>query len=170
MFSNKTVKKQTAHIARWVRLIIAFLLAGFAILFIPLAYEYEIFWFLGLSGLSYSLMYYSMGFRSWIKVDREAEYTLCIRDNHTRTNAYVPIEYITNVELCEYSGTKITAPIEYEDHDFHHIYNQFGYKGKGLIVRYQLPKHISGDTERRSWQFPAPKAGEFLTFLKENAT
>jgi len=170
MFSNKTVKKQTAHIARWVRLIIAFILAGFALLFIPLAYEYEIFWFIGLAALSYSLMYYSMGFRSWIIVDNKGEYTLCIKDNHTRTNAYVPFEYITNVEICNYSSNKQRVPIEYEEDDYHHIYNQFGYKGKGLIVRYQLPKHISGDTKRRSWQFPAPKAEEFLTFLKENAT
>ncbi len=168
MFRNQTIIKQCAKSALWVRLITAAILSGFAMLFIPGVHGHEIVWLIGLYLLSYSLINYTMGFRSWITRDDKGKYILCIRDNSSRANSYLPFEYITHVELYEYSGFRSKAPANYENEPFHIIHNQFSFQGKGLIVRYKLPKYISGDREYRSWQLPAPKANKFFKVLKQN--
>ena len=169
MFHNRTIIKQCAKSAQWVRLITAAIPTGFAMLFITFD-KHGIVWFIVLSLLSYLLIHFTMGFRSWITMDDKGKFILCFRDKSSRTNAYLPFEYITDVELCEYFGFRSKAPPNYENEPFHIIYDQFSYQGKGLIIRYKLPKSISGDCEYRSWQFPAPKASEFIKLIKQNVS
>lgn len=119
--------------------------------------------------LSYILAFYTMGLKSWIKQDNVDKYTFCILDHSSRTTSYLPLEHITEIESCHYSLFKTQTPNPYKNKEFHHVFKQFGYCGKGLIICYQLPKHISGDSLTRSWQIPSPKADLFIDFIRRKS-
>lgn len=109
-----------------------------------------------------------MGFKSWVTQDKQGNLTMSFYDKYSRTNAYLPFEYITDYQLCEYSGFQNKAPDLFKDLPFHNIYSQLLYQGKGLIIKYKIPKSVGGDDEERSWQLPAPKANEFIKLVKLN--
>lgn len=170
MFNTRTLLMQRARSQLWIRVIAALIIAGFALLFVPFVHGSKLLWFVGLASLAYVLVSYTMGIRSWVTVDKIGNYVLCIRDNHSGSNAYVPFEFITLSEACEYSVFKNSAPQAYRNQEYHRVFKHFGYQGAGVIVCYQLPKHLCGDDQKRSWQFPAPKAEQLLNLLKNNAS
>lgn len=164
--NKTTLIKQRAQSEKWLCLIAALFIASFAMFFIPYAHEAKPQWFSGLFLLSYLLIRLTMGFSTWIYEDSEGKRILCLRDAHANTNSYLPLEFITHVEYCDYSmWNQKRAPSNYANRKFHRIFTQLGYHGSGLIVCYRLPKSISGDCELRSWQFPAPKSEAFLKLM-----
>ena len=169
MFTTKQVITQTARMELWVNIIVALLISFFALIFIPLSYENPIAWFVGLSIISYIFVYFTMGLRSRITLHKELTYTLSIPEHSSNRCRKIPFEYITHVEVCEYKLFKRDCYYPDEvNNDYYYKKTMFGYQGAGLIVCYQLPKTMSGDFIVRGIRFPAPKANECLSVIKEN--
>lgn len=167
MFAGRTVEKQCAQSPRWLSFIIAALVSAFTVMSFSFAHDYLLFWFAGLFIVAYILARATMGIRSWISVDGAGKYMLCMRDNVSRANAYVPFDYIDSVDQSEYvSWPQNNTPAEFQNLPYHRTYSQLAYKGPGLIVCYTSPKHLGGDGQLRSWKIPAPKAEAFLALLK----
>lgn len=169
MFYSQTLIRQKARSPIWLNTVIALLVASTSVLFIPFSYEQPILWFSGMFLLSFIIVYLTFGFSSWITLDKEGNYVLCLRDNSSRSNSYLPFEHIRHVEIIPYRSFGNAIPEEYQQREFHYCFKQFGYAGEGLIVVYHLPKPVSGDEEIRSWQIPAPKAEAFFSIMVENA-
>ena len=168
MIFNKNILKQKAQNVWWFCLLSAFVIAGFALLFLPIAVKYRLVCFVALVLISYFLVRKTVGFDSSIKEVKKGVYALAIRDNEMNNNSYLPLEYITDIEVCEYFiGQKNKIPSKFKNQPNHRIFNQFFYQGLGLVVGFQLPKHISADTSVKSWQFPAPKANDFILFISK---
>ncbi|BFM04983.1 hypothetical protein [Halioxenophilus aromaticivorans] len=164
-----TVLKQVARGPIWLQLILSAFIAGFAVLFVPGAHTVLLAWFLGLAALAFCLLRLTFGFRSWIVQEKNAKYTLCIRDNHSRTTIQLPIDYITMVDHCEYTGfRKNESEINYLYNSCHKSFKHWGYLGPGLEISFQLPRTSAGSVELRSWRIPSPKAEAFYTLIAEN--
>lgn len=169
MINTKTVTTQTARRQLWVNLIVTLLVSIFAFIFIPLSYESSMIWIVGISIVSYICVYYTMGLCSKITRNKELEYTLSIPDHFSNNSRQIPLGCITHVEICEYKLFK--RDYYYPScvsNDYYYRKTMFGYIGAGLIVCYQLPKTMTGDSIVRGVRFPAPKANEFMNFIKEN--
>jgi hypothetical protein len=169
MLNTKTVITQTARRELWVNFILTLLVSSFGLVFIPFSYESPLIWFVGLSVVSYICIYYTMGFRSKITINKELKYTISIPDNSSNTSRHIPLEYITHVEICEYSLFKRDCYYPSAvNNDYYYKKTMFGYRGAGLIVCYQLPKTMTGDSIVRGIRFPSPNANEFLSFINAN--
>ncbi|MEX1668295.1 hypothetical protein AB4876_05185 [Zhongshania guokunii] len=168
IFNNRTIEKQRAQSPPWVSLIIAAFVAIFTVGLFSFTHDHILLWFVGLFGAAYILARGTMGIRSWIREDGDGKYMLCLRDNVSRANAYIPFEYISNTELCDYAiWPQDNTPPAYRDLPYHRTYTQFGYRGAGLLVCYTSPPHLGGDGLLRSWLIPAPRAAEFLELLND---
>ncbi|GAA4096745.1 hypothetical protein [Zhongshania borealis] len=167
MFGSRTVEKQRAQSPRWLSFLIATFVSAFSVMLFPFAHDFLPLWFSGLCLVAYMLARGTMGIRSWISVDGAGKYMLCMRDNASRANVYVPFDYIDSVALCEYvSWTEDNTPPAYKNLPYHRTYSQLAYQGPGLIVDYTSPKHLGGDGQLRSWRIPAPRAQVFLAIFK----
>jgi hypothetical protein len=163
MFGSRTLVNQRAQSPRWLSFIIAVFISAFSVSFISFSHDFLWLWFICLAFVAYGFARLTMGVRSWIRVDSNGKYLLCLRDNGSRANAYVPFDYINRVELCEYAAwPQDNTPPEYQGLPYHRCYTQLGYQGPGLIVSYTSPTHLGGDGQLRSWQIPAPRAQAFL--------
>lgn len=160
------VLRQRAQSPRWLRGLIALVLAGFAQLFVPFAWEHPVAWFVGLAIFSYTMASWTLGVRSWIEIDNAGGQVFVVRDNSSRSNAYLPAAYIRSMERCDCRSFGNDVPPVYAHRSHHHRFAMLGYEGPGLIVDYQLPKHLCADGHERSWQIPAPRAAEFLEELR----
>lgn len=169
MLNTRTIAIQTARRVLWVNLILTFLVSVFSLVFVPFFHENTMGWFVVIPVVGYILVYYSMSFRSKITVDKAFNYTICIPDHSSNTSHKIPLEYITHIETCEY---RLFNNSNYYpcgvDQSYFYTKTMFGYIGLGLIVCYKIPKSLSGDSITRGICFPAPKANEFLKFVKEN--
>jgi hypothetical protein len=126
-------------------------------------------WFVGLSIVSYICVYYAMGLRSKITIDKELKYTISIPDHSSNNSHHIPLECITHIEICEYRLFKRDSYYPGGvNNDYYYRKTMSGYIGAGLIFCYQLPETMTGDSIVRGVRFPAPKANEFLNFIKEN--
>jgi len=171
MPTEKTLLKQRSQSNKLFCFIAAVTIATFAVLFIPSAYNNELFWFGGLSALTYVAMRHGYGIRSKISEssNTSAERTFGLTHPHATFMSYIPFKYITAVELCEYSlWKKSPIPSAYADSLYHYVHNHAGYQGLGLIIAYRLPTHMCAESIIRSWQFPAPKAKQFKAILDEH--
>lgn len=114
------------------------------------------------------LVRYTVSTYSAIRERRDGTVVLQLRNPRASIKSEIPCEYITRVETCEFflPGTS-RKPEHYPKNDYHHIHNQVGYKGPGLIVSYRLPARLGGANIERVWQFPAPQAEKFKTLLTD---
>lgn len=169
MLNTKLQITQTARRELWVNLILTLLVSSLALVLIPLSYESPLSWFVGLSIVSYICIYYTMGLRSKIITDKELTYSIIIPDHYSNTSRHIPLESITHVEICEYRLYKRDSYYPGGvNNDYYYRKTMFGYSGAGLIICYQLPKIMTGDSIVRGIRFPSPKANEFLNFINEN--
>lgn len=169
MFNKMTLIRQRAQTNRLFCLLPALGIAAFSILFIPVDFYSGGWWFAGLTWISYMLLRWFYGMRSWItETDGDpATRAFCIRDSYASFGSCIPCEYIIGIESCEYTlWHQQRIPAVHKDNPYYVIYTQMGYSGPGLIISYRLPKHLSDVTQVRSWQLPAPKAQQFIALLK----
>jgi len=161
------VETQTARRCIWVNLILTLLVSTWATTLIPLYGQHPVAWFAGLSLVTYAFVHFGLAFRTKITQDEESKYTLKIPDHYSNSDRRIPLEYITHVEICEY---QLFARDSYYppdvNHDYYYRKTMLGYQGSGLIVCYQLPKSMTGDTIVRGIKFPAPRAEEFASFMR----
>jgi len=171
LFNNKTILAQAARREFWANLTLSLLVAAFAFAFIPFTYESPVAWSVGLFALSYVLVHYSMGLRSWVTLDK-GKYTLHIRE---RTSNYlsrqIPFESIKHIEFCEYElfGQPAQVP-DGVDEDYYYVYALFAYQGPGLIICYQLPVLGPGGSIMFGVRIPSPRANEFMALVKTNTS
>lgn len=167
MRRKTTVLKQVARSPGWLHGILALAVAAVAVTFVPMAWLNPWQWFIALTLIALVLVRYTTGFKSWLSQDRREKLSLVIRDNNARANAYLPIEYITNLETCDYHFfNNDHEKEEFLFGDHHRVFRQLGYQGPGLIISYQLPRSSSPNPELRSWKFPAPKAQAFIEAIE----
>jgi len=170
MPKSKILLKQRSQSGKLFCLISAIAVATFATLLIPSVHGSEVWWFSGLCALAYAAMRQGYGVRSKISetTSGDSKRTLGLAHPHATFMSYIPFEYITAVELCEYSSWKQSKPVlTHAENPHHYVYTQVGYEGAGVVISYHLPAHISADSVIRSWQFPAPKAEQFKEILDE---
>jgi len=171
MTNQQILIKQRSQSGHLFCLIPAIVIAAFAIMFIPNVYGNEAFWFSSLCALTYWAMRQGYGVRSEISEtsDSSPKRTFGLAHPHATFMSYIPFEYITAVELCEYSPWKQSKPpAAYAASLYHYVYTHIGYKGAGIIITYHLPTHMSANSVVRSWQFPAPKAEQFKEILDKH--
>jgi hypothetical protein len=122
-------------------------------------------WFTGLFFFSYVLARGTMGIRSWIRKDSNGKHILCLRDNISRANAYIPFEYISKVERCEYTTwLQDNTPPAYRNLPYHRTYTQFAYQGPGLIVSYTSPNILVAMASFVAGKFPPPRHWPFSIY------
>ncbi|MDO6562085.1 hypothetical protein Q4488_01710 [Amphritea sp. 1_MG-2023] len=155
MVNIKTVITQTARMKICVNVILTLLVSSCALVFIPLTYEKAMVWFVGVSIATYLFVHFGMVLRSRITLDKNLKYTMSIPDYYSNANIYIPIEYIANIEVCEYKlFEKDCCYPDGVNKEYYYRKKLFGYLGAGLIVCYQLPKAMTGDSIIRGIKFP----------------
>ena len=164
-----TIMKQVARGPVWLYLLAAVVVAAISAILVGQDYLIMAVVFVAVTCAVLLLIEQFVGFQSWIVQEKNCKYTLCIRDKSSRQTIRLPVDYITLVEFCEYSGfSKKQVDENYLYNSCHRIFNHWGYKGPGLAISYQLPRTSAGGVVLRSWRIPAPKAAAFAQIIGDN--
>lgn len=145
----------------------AFFIAGFALIFIPLSYRNPTVIFSILLVICYICVHFTLTFTSKIIVREGGELAVSIPGHATNRNQYIAFKDITHVEICDYKFLN-RQPYYPQgvNRDYYYTVGLLAYTGPGLIVCYDYSKSMSGDQIVRGVCFPSPRASEFSTFIK----